>query len=567
MGTDLKDKKDIEEAIAKSQQKITLFDRLKSFFSKMFGAIGDFFRGLFAKQPEEEIKSRRNGVIAPPENTDKQDAELTEERAEELLNEIDEKENEIETEKNEEKTMTNELPAPPKRMQLNAPEDTIEKETPAITVIELGAPELSKEERLSNEIHQIIETVAERYLTGDSSIEEKEFDGHKIKVVPAMYEPAYEEYDFTPHIYLDEIPLIKLTSRCDSPYHTTVENEGICETQEDAIKKTIGVVYGNEVLEQKGVNIEVTKPPELQETIEIQENTTNNILINTKKELYDAVQQIDGRITDVIINPKNIYIEFALEDDSVVLVSIDEKSNVDTLDKATKESIPTPKIGFYNTLSQIKDIVNQNENLVNKIYTSNEVERREIENMIAEKTIVKVKDIEELKDAIVAELNDPNRNRIVYDAQERILEIKMPEKDARLTINLVNMKPQLAQDDFDAQFRMITKMTDIDVRTLDAKYRMAYEIVKANKEFFHKDLHIDKFAKNKGNKNIADEVLDEHEESHMHKKDTTRKQYNQARKDKQGHIAEEVVEDDEPETLADKGRKNRYQNNRDFDER
>ena len=241
-----------------------------------------------------------------------------------------------------------------------------------------------------------------------------------------------------------------------------------------------------------------------------------------KDVFFENIRDIDSRAIAMDVNKDSLSIIFELEDESNILITLMQNGEIqsinrmepdfehkeDEMDFSAFKRKMTPitinEIGFGGTAEELSKLMQGNPDIINEIYNSkNEIERRE-NKMIADAMQVKVDNIEDLKDILLGYLETANRNVITYDMQDKTILVKLPTRDSQdgnvmemerdLVINLTDMSYRVKVEKMDFSSRSggyKTDFEDVDLNELGAKFVAIHEAVKANKEFFDKDLSTD----------------------------------------------------------------------------
>lgn len=313
---------------------------------------------------------------------------------------------------------------------------------------------------------------------------------------------------------------------------------------------------------------------------------------------FETMRAVDSRAVAMEVNKDSLSIVFELEDESNILItlmqngeikdinridssfdSIEDEMNLSSF-KRKMTPITIGEIGFTGTADELKKLMQENPNIINEIYNSkNEIERRE-NKMVADAMQVKVDNFEDLKDILLGYLETANRNVITYDMQDKAILVKLPTRDTGdvnimemerdLVINLVDMSYNVKVEKMDFASRSggyKTDYEDVDLNELGAKFVAIHEAIKANGDFFAKDLSTDGPVEDISYEEYVEDIFDDEENdksrssSRQRDKEKTMAR-NAAIKNKESSRSQRNDDDEEKKPQ----RKQHFRPNRDDDE-
>lgn len=518
MPTDLHDKKTdpIEVNFVEESKKVTFFEKMKFLFSKFIESVGNFFRNLFARKESKTVVYEKPMKPISASDIIKTDSET------------DEKNHNVKIDENDKENHT--FDDSNKQTKVNDP----------ILLPESGTYD------------------AYRDVNTDDVVEDVS-NGSDVFFVEEGTNIVEDENEFI-------VPVLEINDIGDDVFDYE-------ENEEQSKEILLSPSEYEDVFED-----EIDEPAEIK---------------TPKEELLDSIRKIDTRAISITSQKDSITILFELEDESNILVDIEQNGNIKSLNKIipgfdavtdniglnasikTTSPVTSAEIGFDATLSGLSILMQENPNIINEIYNSkNETERRG-KQMIIDAKQVKVDNIEDLKNILLEYLGTANRNKIVYDMQDKTLNVKMPTNDSRndaliemerdLVINLTDMSCHIKIEtmDFSAHSGGYNSTIEfVDINTLDEKYQAIYEATKANKEFFDADLSTDGPA----DEFEYEEYIDFEEEEHdnfNHRNADRKKTQERNRAIKNKEMSRSTREDDGEKKPQ---KKHHYNPNRDDDD-
>ena len=551
--------------------KVSFWDKVKYFFSNMFSSIGNFFKNLFGKNKEEPyIPRTRDGVSVNYGKTD--------EDKDEKKDKNPPKEKEMDTVEPNKKTVL-QLGAPTKEQVLqDEPQNA--NVVPELESGNVQEPILLGAGQKTRVIEEKIAEIINKYKT-ESICNQVTFKAGSDLIVlePVAHEIDGEEYQVGVDILVNDEKFFSERSISTQAFRSETVHEGKYTSIKDALSaieelvqdKNIElesekeffdrgtVMSGTEVLDTSDIagvivddknnsaTIEIIESPLLNSTVEEKPLDT----IQDRTALMESVKTIDARISCIESNENNIVFNFEIEDESIVKATVDKdgKVHLTQIVDSNENNVEANEIGFVKTSEELKQLIEQNPNIITKIYTSvEEVERREKE-MFAQIELIKVNDIEELKTHITEILGDANRNKIIYDMAEKTLSIKLPTADRddgvlemgrHLKVDLTTMKTSIETETMQMTGRggYETESIEVDINTMESKYIATYELIRGNQDFFNRNLGINKSQANRSDEEFSygDSYFEEEESNgKRHKKDRSRKDYKAQRREKHGY--------------------------------
>lgn len=504
------DTKPFEIEYTETTDKLSFFDKLKYLFSKLFESIGSFFRNLFSFQRSNDTTIYTQPT-RPINMQPIKESPIDKQEGEEELNE-DKSRNDIDVEKTKIKKETpftheeDKEPQPEdKKPQPDIPEGETKKEKDTFSTPEEDKEPQPEDEEPQPDVPKENIDTDDVFKEDNSNVEEKiNDDTFEVPVIPIedIGDDCFDyEDENAPTTNNNDVIIINDISETPIPDAKNVGDEILNSDENDTLitedDSTPVTTQSDDIFEDEPVEIK------------------------TIKEMFlSDIRNVDTRAVSVTSQKDTVSILFELEDESSVVVELEQNGNIRSLNKiisdfdavvddigfssTTKTTVPTTssEIGFDATLKGLTSLIQQRPNIINEIYNSKtEIERRE-KQMIEVAKQLKVDNIEDLKDILLGYMETENRNLIVYDMQDKTLCIKLPtnirddalqEVGREFVINLTDMTYNIKVEimDFSVGGGCKTEIEEIDIDTMDSKFKAIYEATKANKEFFDKDLSTD----------------------------------------------------------------------------